>query len=205
LMAHGLRRRRDVELLVFAMIVALDAPVRAEEPRADAGTAAAGTGGMAAQAGNAASEGGAARPLGLAGLEVYLFEARSGAISRDDVAIEPKARHIPPALLDAPRGSAGFGPSHAALAVVVVDGWANAGKAAAVTLRATVKGKTVLAQKVKLPRPRQAAGAPAEALRIPFVLHETGCATVHLVARLHPVGKGGRATLERLLPFRCTS
>jgi hypothetical protein len=144
----------------------------------------------------------AAAPSGLVSLVTFLVHD-SGVIGRDDVAVDPQARHIPPGALDAPTQATAAGPSHAALVVVGIEGRA-VGRRPTLTLDATSKkdGSRLLHTSTRLPPldPR----APA-AIKIPFVLHDVGCDSVRLVATISPAAKGDVARFERLLPLHCGS
>lgn len=148
----------------------------------------------------------------LQSLEAFLFDARTGTVGPSNVAVEPNARHIPAELLDARKGSAERGPSHATLVVVGVAGLfgGKVAPGAVVTVTASTPVRTLLQAALKLPA-HVTGGQPTDVFKIPVVLQDTGCDQVRVVASLRP-GAGGKGPpgksavlrLERVLPFHCT-
>ena len=142
-------------------------------------------------------------PTEIAALAAFLFHD-NGVIDRDDIAIEPQARHIPTGALDAPTAAGPAGPSHATLIVVEVGGLAAGARPVTVSLSASSKkdDKVLLKKSVRLPRRANGDTAPT-AMKVPFVLNDTGCDSVRVVATISPASKGAITRLERLLPFHC--
>jgi hypothetical protein len=125
-------------------------------------------------------------------------------VGRDDIAIDPQARTVPQAAIDAPTLTGPAGPSHATLVVVGVDG-VQPGKPLTVSLTASRKsdGKVLLQKSQRLPaRKPTKAGPPAASFKVPFLIYDTGCDNLRLSATLSPAGKDG-ARIERLVPFHC--
>ena len=141
----------------------------------------------------------------LVSLAAFLFHD-SGVVGDDDVTIAPTDRHIPPGALDAPTAGAPAGPSHATLVVIGVAR-APGPRPITVSFTATAKSqrgpRLLVETSVRLPATPAPAGAATAILHVPFVVHDTGCATLQLTATLAPARKGAVARLERLVPFHC--
>jgi hypothetical protein len=143
-------------------------------------------------------------PTEIASLAAFLFHD-NGVIDRDDIAIEPQARHIPTGALDAPTAAGPAGPSHATLIVVEIGGLGAGARPVTVSLSASSKkdDKVLLQKSVRLPRRTSGPEAGPTAMKVPFILNETGCDSLRVVATISPAPKGAITRLERLLPFHC--
>ncbi len=122
---------------------------------------------------------------GLAGAQVPAGQTLALAATVQGRTVLQKAVKLP--LASTPQASAAAGDRAASGSKAV--GAATGGSAAAAgAASTTMLGAT--------------AGRKEDVVKIPFVVHETGCVPLRLVATLRPAGTGlGR--LERLVPFRC--